>query len=123
MNETLTAVAWELHAPSATGGKRHRILVFGEYVVVGWGSFRGTMQYKVHYFMNADAQAVRNFALILTGDKEKKGYELAIAPVQSHLPASTWATDLPELASVRGASYSLDLAFQLLFTQGARISA
>jgi predicted DNA-binding WGR domain protein len=122
MNTTTpTAVAWSLRAPSTTGGKEYRVLLFDRYVLIGWGAISRTMQYKVH--MAPSATAARLLALDLTATKEAGGYHLFCSPVRSNTEASEWTVFLPKYYSHRGSSPVLDAAFNNLFSHGTPIAA
>ena len=118
---TESAVAWSLRAPSATGGKDYRILVFDCYLVIGWGSRIGTMQYKVNKV--SSPEFARELAIVQTSRKEKAGYVLTLGPTRSNRPASEWAAELPKHLDLRGMNGWLDHAFKILLIEGTPLAS
>jgi predicted DNA-binding WGR domain protein len=120
MRNTSTAVAWTLTCPSVSGRKEYRVLVFDKYVVVGWGVMDRSMQYKAH--TEHSAKAARDYALVLTTEKEKKGYTLYRGPLRSAFTADYWDANLPGYIPVRGGSPFFDSAFRGFFTGGIELT-
>lgn len=121
MTAAQSAVAWRLYAPSASGGKHYYVLLFGTYVLIGWGSVSGTPQYKMHTFNSATA--ANAFAVEQTSVKEKKGYQLDKEPMASDAPASQWLDWLMPYRSHRGSSTALDRIFRMIFSGGTPLAS
>lgn len=118
--ETPTAVAWELWAPSVSGGKHYRVLLFDRFVIIGWGSYVGTMQYKGTQHTTADW--AKSFALSQTQQKEAKGYEMTVWPKSSGHGTGLWGSVLPEYVGHRGSSATLDEYFRTLLQDGVALA-
>lgn len=74
-----TAFAWRLQAYSASnGGKDYTILMVDRLVAVGFGPMHAEPQWRIHTFPSP-AHA-KSFALTQTAAKEKKGYDMIVAP-------------------------------------------
>lgn len=116
-----SAVAWRLYSPSASGGKHYYVLLFGTYVLIGWGSVTGTPQYKMHRFNSA--AAAHAFAVEQTSIKERKGYELDKEPMASTASASQWLDWLEPYSMHRGSSTSLDRIFRMIFSGGIPLAS
>ena len=110
------AIGWVLEASYATGGKEYRVMVYDKYVVVGWGSRTGSMQYKVH--QEAHAAAAQEYALVLTTSKEKGGYVLTNGPKRAVSPYASWVVAIPKHYPQRGGSPFFDSAFGILMQEG-----
>lgn len=81
-----TAVAWRLLAPSVSGGKVYTIAVVGNIIITAWGRADAIGSYGAGTNATATAYHTHAAALVVaqerTSEKEARGYNLDLAPVQ-----------------------------------------
>lgn len=116
----MSATAWRLHSPSASGGKVYDILLVDRYVLVGYGSMSGTMQYKVSRFVHPEE--ARAFAVVQTEGKERRGYKLDGTVHVAPRPPRDYIDVLAARGGHRGASTAFDLWFFEAYGQGSKLT-